>query len=399
MFLLRSLANFFKHRRSRAVGLVFATDGLLYGSWSALIPYIKTKFGLDAAQLGLLLFCLPLGVTVANLLGAWLIRKYGMRQTTILSVFVTAPCFLLPMVAPTVVLLAFSLFICGLFFSILNVAMNTCATALEKGESIRIMSTCHGMWSLGAMSGSALGGMITGWGISPALYMGVAVALILGVGAGVRSSILGIPEEKIETHSESSAFMWPNRLLWGLIVLSLCTNLAEGTMADWAAVYMRDIVQTAPWLTGWGFAAYAFWMATGRLTGDALIHRYGSRRPMQVGGVVVAVGLLLAVALPYTFTTLLGFALVGAGVSLGAPVLYGSASRVPGLAAGVGLATMNTFAMAGFLAGPAFIGFLAKALGLREAFVLVAGMALFWSWKAGRANGLTEGVTEGRMVT
>ena len=389
MFLLHSLAAFFQHSRTRAVGLVFATDGLLYGSWSALIPYIKTKFGLDAAQLGLLLFCLPMGVTLANLLGAWLIRKYGMRQTTILSLFITAPCFLLPMLAPTVPWLAISLFVCGLFFSILNVAMNTCATTLEKGEGLRILSTCHGMWSLGAMSGSALGGMAVGWGVAPALYMAVAVGLILLTGIGIRSTILGIPEEKIETHSAGAAFVWPNRLLWGLIVLSLCTNLAEGTMADWAAVYMRDIVQAAPWLTGWGFAAYAFWMAAGRFTGDALIHRYGSRRGLQVGGAVVAAGLLLAVALPYTFTTLLGFALVGAGVSLGAPILYGSASRVPGLAQGVGLATMNTFAMAGFLAGPAFIGFLAQALGLREAFLLVAGVALFWCWKAGRAQGLT----------
>lgn len=389
MFLLRSLAAFFQHARSRAVGLVFATDGLLYGSWSALIPYIKTKFSLDSAQLGLLLFCLPLGVTVANLLGAWLIRRYGMRYTTVLSLLITAPCFLLPILAPTIVLLAGSLFLCGLFFSVLNIAMNTCATTLEKGEGIRIMSTCHGMWSLGAMSGSALGGMITGWGVSPPLYMGVAVGVILLVGAGVRANILSIPEEETEPQSQSASFVWPNRLLWGLIVLSLCTNLAEGTMADWAAVYMRDIVQAAPWLTGWGFAAYAFWMATGRFTGDELIHRYGSRRALQVGGAVVAAGLFVAVLLPYTFTTLLGFALVGAGVSLGAPVLYSSASRVPGLSPGVGLATMNTFAMVGFLAGPAFIGFLAEALGLRQAFVLVAGMALFWSWKAGRAKGLT----------
>ena len=389
MFLFRSLSNFFKHTRSRAVGLIFSTDGLLYGSWSALIPYIKTKFGLDAAELGMLLFCLPLGVTVANLLGAWLIRTYGMRQTTILSLFITAPCFLLPIVAPTVFLLAVSLFLCGLFFSILNVAMNTCATAIENGESIRILSTCHGMWSLGAMTGSALGGMITGWGISAPMYMSVAVAVILLVGIGVRNTILSIPEEKIEKQGESAAFIWPTRLLWGLIALSLCTNLAEGTMADWAAVYIRDVVRAAPWLTGYGFAAYAFWMATGRFTGDELIHRYGSRRALQVGGAVVAAGFLLAIILPYTFTTLLGFALVGAGVSLGAPVLYGSASRVPGLAPGVGLATMNTFAMAGFLAGPAFLGFLAKALGLREAFLLVAVVSLFWCLKAGRAKGLT----------
>ncbi len=391
MFLIRSLTAFFQRPNSRAVGLIFTADGLFYGSWSALIPYIKTKFNLDPAELGALLFCLPMGVTVANVLGAWLIRHYGMRHTTMLSLFITAPCFLLPIIVPNLMLLAISLFVCGLFFSVLNVAMNTCATAIERGEGVRIMSSCHGMWSIGAMVGSALAGTVTGLGVEPRWYMGSVVLAIIGVGAAVRVPIMRIPEDKPSLQSEGASFVWPNRLLWGLIVLSLCTNLAEGTMADWAAVYMRDIVQAAPWLTGWGFAAYAFWMATGRLTGDALLVRYGNRRALQTGGAVVVAGLVLAVALPYTWTTLTGFAMVGAGVSLGAPVLYSSAARLPGLAAGVGLATMNTFAMAGFLAGPAIIGFLAKAIGLREAFLLVAGMSLFWCWKAGRAKGLDAG--------
>jgi hypothetical protein len=54
------------------------------------------------------------------------------------------------------------------------------------------------------------------------------------------------------------------------------------------------------------------------------------------------------------------------------------------MAKGAGLATMNTFAMIGFLGGPAVIGFVAKALSLPAAFSLVAGFALFWAWRAGR---------------
>jgi hypothetical protein len=81
---------------------------------------------------------------------------------------------------------------------------------------------------------------------------------------------------------------------------------------------------------------------------------------------------------------LLGFALVGSGVSLGAPILYAAAAKVPGMAPGAGLATLNTFAMVGFLGGPAFIGFIAKAFSLPVALALVAGFAAFWAWRAGR---------------
>jgi MFS family permease len=172
-------------------------------------------------------------------------------------------------------------------------------------------------------------------------------------------------------------FAWPNAALWGLIGLSLCTNLVEGTMADWAAVYMREIVKALPALTGWGFGAYAFWMASGRFAGDALLARYGNGRVLAVGGGLIVVGLLLAVLLPYTWVVLTGFALVGAGVSLGAPILYAAAARVPGMAPGAGLATMNTFAMIGFLGGPAVVGFIAKAWSLPIAFAVVAVAALF----------------------
>ena len=379
--------TFFSHARSRAVGFVFASDGILYGSWSALIPTIKTKFALDDAQLGLLLFTLPLGITLANPLAALMIRRFGMRQATVVSMVLAAAAFALPVAMPSVLLTGLSLFLCGLFFSILNVAMNTCATSIERDEKIRIMSTCHGMWSLGAMTGSALGSTLTGIGLPPFVYMATMALGVAFSGLFLRPAILSIQEAPV-SDQKGATFIWPNAILWGLISLSLCTNLAEGAMADWAAVYMRDIVHSPAWLVGWGFAAYAFFMASGRMAGDILLVRYGNRRVLQVGGAVVSLGFAMAIFLPFIGTTLLGFALVGAGVSLGAPVLYGSAARAPGMAPGAGLATMNTFAMGTFLAGPTVIGFLAKATSLPIAFSVVGAIALFWCWKASRASGL-----------
>ncbi|MBU6340247.1 MAG: MFS transporter [Bacteroidetes bacterium] len=380
-------STFFSHARSRAVGLVFAADGFLYGSWSALIPTVKSKFGLDAAQLGLLLFTLPLGITLANPLAAWMIGRYGMRQTTIYSLALSSASFALPIAMPSVWLTGLALFFCGLFFSILNVAMNTCATSIEHQEKMRIMSTCHGMWSLGAMSGSAMGSTATGLGVPAVWHMAFVTGLVFFAGLGQRKALLSIREENQES-GDGATFLWPNAVLWGLIVLSLCTNLAEGAMADWAAVYMRDIVAAPAWLVGWGFAAYAFFMASGRMAGDMLLLRYGSQQILRAGGALVALGFGFAVFLPGIWTTLTGFALVGAGVSLGAPILYAAAARAPGMAPGAGLATMNTFAMATFLAGPTAIGFLAKATTLPIAFTVVGSIALFWSWKAGNAQGL-----------
>ncbi len=385
--ILRYFHSFFSHRSSRAVALVFAASGLIFGAWTVQIPYVKLKFGMDDAQLGLLLFTLPAGNLFANPLAIWSIKQFGMQRSTVLALWLAGLAFILPVVMPFAWLVGLSLFVCGAMFAILNIGMNTCATQVEHQDKIRIMSTCHGLWSLGAMSGSALGSLLTGLGCNAILSMSAASLAVVLIGLSAYNDILKIPEIH-EDQASGQGFRWPNALLWGLIVLSMCTNLTEGTMADWAAVYMREIVDAPTWLVGWGFASYALFMATGRLLGDLFLIRYGSRRVLQTGGLIVAAGLCLVVFLPGLASALLGFAMVGAGVSLGAPVLYGAAARAPGMALGAGLATMNTFAMTTFLAGPTLIGFLSNLTSLPTAFLVVAAAGIFWAWKAGTAKGL-----------
>ena len=174
----------------------------------------------------------------------------------------------------------------------------------------------------------------------------------------------------------------PNRSLWLLITISICIYLMEGTMADWSAVYMREVLQRPESQVGLGFAVYAFFMASGRVLGDQLIARFSSKRVLQFGGLVAATGLLILIIQPPMIWILPGFALAGMGVSLGAPIVYAASAKVPGLPPGAGLATLNTFAMGAFLGGPALIGFTAKWQSLPFAFGIVAMGALLWAVQA-----------------
>lgn len=384
-----NFSTLFNHKAAMATGLAFFTTGVIFGTWAALIPYVKLKFDLDEAQLGLLLLCLPAGVTLMNPFSVPLLNRYGAVRTNIWSLRLAAMLFVLPITMPVIWQVAFSLFLAGAAFSCANVAMNTCASLLEQRENLRIFSTCHGLWSAGAMIGSALAGMATGWGVTPILYVCMMMLVHLSVTTWLQKPLRGIPDDPQPATSPAekpSGFIFPNKALWTLILISLCTNLTEGTMSDWSAVYMREIVGSGEALAGWGFATYAFFMAGGRFLGDELIARYGSKLVLRLGGCVVALGLLLSVVLQTNVGVLTGFALVGAGVSLGAPILYAASTRVPDMAKGAGLATMNTFAMASFMGGPALIGFIAKFSSLPTAFLLVALFAGLWVWKAGKIS-------------
>lgn len=379
------LKTYFTHSRSLAIGAIFASVGFLFGNWVTWIPYVKQKFGLDDAQLGLLLLSLPLASTLTNPLSTVIINRFGMRATTIWGLVAMALAYSLPVNVPYLWMTSAALGMMGIGIAFTNVAMNTCVTSIERQDGIFIMSTSHGMFSGGGMLGSALASVLMGFKVPPAVHVAVVTGTILALVVLVRPIIMGIHEEKRQSEG-GAKFVWPNRVLMGMIAISLCTNITEGTMSDWTAVYMRDVVKSNDFFIGWGFACYAFFMASGRFVGDALIPQYGSRKVLVTGGIVAAFGILLAVLLPYTTTAILGFGLVGAGVSCGAPILYGSAARVPGMAKGAGLAAMNTFSLAGFLVGPALIGLISNAYSLSFAIGLVAVLALIWAFLSNRAH-------------
>ncbi len=375
--MFKHLSTFFFHRQSLAVAMVFTAMGILFGSWATLIPFVKQKYALDDAQLGLLLLCLPLGAAGMNPFTTILIKRFGMRNTTLAGLVFMSVLYAMPVSMNYLPLVAISLFLVGLSISTTNVAMNTCVTSLEHQYSINIMSTCHGMFSAGLMFGSILASFTQGLKIPPPYYMWLLAASLISLVLFIRPTVISIHEEKIEK-SEGAKFVFPKGALLLMILISLCTNITEGTMADWTAVYMRDVVQTQDYFIGWGLAGYSFCMSVGRFAGDALIPRYGGNAVLRVGGIIAICGLILAILLPYTITAILGFAMVGAGVSCGAPILYGSSARIPGMAKGAGLATMNTFSMAGFLAGPVVVGFVSKSISLPFAFALIASLVLIW---------------------
>ncbi|MFN8343749.1 MAG: MFS transporter [Spirosomataceae bacterium] len=379
------LKNYFTHSRSLAIGAVFASFGFLFGNWVTWIPYVKQKFNLDDAELGMLLLSLPLASTLSNPFSTLIINRFGMRATTIWGLAAMALAFALPVNAPYLWMTAVGLGLMGAGIAFTNVAMNTCVTSIERQDGIFIMSTSHGMFSGGGMFGSALAGILMGLKVPPALHVATVSLSVIALILAIRPIIMEIHEEKLQSES-GAKFAWPNRVLAGMIAISLCTNITEGTMADWTAVYMRDVVRANDVFIGWGFAGYAFFMASGRFIGDSLIPQYGSRKILVTGGILATAGIMLAILIPHTATAVLGFGLVGAGVSCGAPILYGSAARVPGMAKGAGLATLNTFSLAGFLAGPALIGLISNAFNLSVAIGLVAVLALLWSFLSHRAQ-------------
>lgn len=379
--MLNHLSIFFKDPVAKAIGAVFAAAGILFGSWAALIPFVKNRFGLDEAQLGILLLTLPLGVGLMNPVCVPMIRKLGPVKATLIALVYLAFFLVIPINMPTIWLLGAMLFLYGMGYAAINIAMNTCASQLEQISTKSIMATCHGLWSGGAMIGSAAVGIAMSNGANPQVYVFGVGAFAIFVAWAVKKPLSQLPEMPVSSEPQikaSKAFIRPNRALLSLIIVGICVNLGEGAMADWATVYVEVVMDTSISVASWGFATYAFFMMTGRLLGDGLINNFGSYVMLRSCGILLTTGYLTVVFAPNVAILFIGLALIGLGVSLGSPILYAASAKVPGLPQGVGLAIYNTYAMVAFMGGPIFIGFLAKAFSLPTAFLIVACFGFLW---------------------
>ncbi|MEM7029514.1 MAG: MFS transporter [Chloroflexota bacterium] len=353
-----------------AVLVMFFANGALLASWLSRIPQIQANLTMSEGQLGLALMGLAGGVLVALSMSGGLISRFGSRAVTAGGGVLV--CLLLPFLSmmPNAVALGVNLFLFGAAMSVMDVAMNSQGVDVERGLGHSLMSSFHAAFSIGGFTGAAIGAVMAYLEVGLGLHfiiVGVAFLLLILLAA---PRLLSVSME-VGASPSVSVFQLPARALWPLGAVAFCSSIGEGAMADWSAVYLKSVVGTTDSLAAFGFAAFSITMTVGRLLGDNLAMRFGGVTLVRAGGLTASAGLLLAILLPQTGTVLLGFAAVGAGLSIVVPLAFSAAGNVPNLPAGVGIAGVATIGYAGLLAGPPIIGLLAEATTLRVAMVLV----------------------------
>jgi MFS family permease len=133
---------------------------------------------------------------------------------------------------------------------------------------------------------------------------------------------------------------------------------------DWSTIYLRRSLNTEVMLAGMGFAGFSLTMAIGRLYGDLLITRWGTRKVVLFGLVVAISGVLSALIISSSVIAIMGFTFAGFGFSCLVPSVYISSARIPGVSAGEGLASVASLGYFGLFVGPPTIGMIAEEYGL-----------------------------------
>ncbi len=355
-----------------AVAAMFFLNGALFGIWASRIPAVAEAYDLSHAQLGFLLLFLAGGAVCAFPLAGKAIDRYGAAPTTrVIALLYPLSLIVLPL-APGFVALAGALFLFGAAHGAKDVAMNGWGAEVERRFDRPVMSTFHAMWSLGAGLG-ALSGVLATWaGLGFGLHF-----LLASVAVTLPCLWLArIPWESGRSDTtDAPLFALPSGVLLLVGVMAFCAALGEGAMADWSAVYLRDVAGVTESRAALGYAVFSVAMVVVRLAGDQIIRRLGPVMAARIGGVFAVAGSLTVVLAPALATALPGFALMGVGYAVIMPLAFSRAANDPNIPPGQALASVATLGYGGMLLGPPVIGALAGLVSLRLSFLLLVALS------------------------
>ncbi|MGW6143199.1 MFS transporter [Streptomyces sp. NPDC055144] len=366
-------------KRARyAVATVFCVHGAVTGSFATRVPWIQDHAGVSAGQLGIALAFPALGASVAMPLAGWVSHRFGARTALrgLLALWTLA--LILPSLAPNLVVLCVALFAYGASAGMSDVAMNALGVEVENRLDRSIMSSLHGMWSVGALIGSAAGTLAAHLGSDARLHHLLAAATLTVVGFIACGGVLDL--RPAEDEEPPPRFALPPRSALLIGAVGFCAVFAEGASLDWSAVYLRDVLDTSAGLAAACTTAFTLTMAVARLAGDRIVDRFGAVRTVRVGGVGAALGGLLVVVAPNPAVAMAGFGLMGLGIAVVVPLAFAAAGR-SGPNPSQAIAGVATITYTSGLIAPSAIGTVADATSLVVSFGLVTflacGLAVF----------------------
>lgn len=351
-----------------AITLIFAANGIVWGSFLARMPAIKAHLEFTAGQLGSHLWMMTTGALVIFQLMSRLISRFGSRRVTV----VTGSLFplVLPVVgwAPSSIPFAIALYLLGTLNGAMDVAMNGQAVEIEKFLAKRILSSVHGGWSVGSLTGATLAAVME------KLEVGLLPHFL---GVGILMSVLVILAGRVLTESDgeigehSGGLALPDRRMLALVLALAGGALAEGAFSEWSSIFLNKVQGLTTAVSAVGFAVFAASMAVGRLVGDRITDRVGERAHLAGGFFLAALGTGLFAAAIHPAVSFVALPIAALGISGAFPIAYRLAGRMDHLPRARIFAALATAGYGGFLVGPPLMGQTAELMSLPVAFLIV----------------------------
>lgn len=360
-----------KHQRI-AVSAFFFINGFTHANWASRLPELQTFLGISHSGLGTLLFVMACGALFAMPFTGALTARFGSHKicqmTGILLAFISASIAL----QNDLYVEGFIFILTGFANGSMDVAMNEQAVLVERAYKKPIMSSFHAFWSIGMAIGAGSGAIFAKGGIPLKVHMFVIAGFALISFLWASNKLIKV--QKAVEENKPPAFILPNAIIAPLGLIAFCGMLSEGSMIDWSAIYINEVVGSSKTISAISFGVFGAAMTLGRIFGDHFTLKLGKKKLLVIDSILAIAGLSIVLLFPVMPITTIGLFLIGIGLSTIVPIVYSTAGNTPGVSPGIGISMATTIGYSGFFIGPPAIGYLGDQYGLRIALLFTLAL-------------------------
>lgn len=354
------------------VSVFYFISGIIFASFTSRIPGIQQKFSLNDASLGLMLASIPAGLIISMPFAGFFTNRFRMRSLLIAAALSYSVLLLCLGYATAEWQVSLLLFLFGVSRTFFNVSVNTCSIVLQQSYRQSIVTSFHGIWSLAALLGALLSMILMGWDVRMENhFMAVSIFSVIVV-----FFFNGSIPEASKGQAKKKLFSAENKGLLQLGFIAGGSMFCEGMMSDWSGIYFSKVGGVTGQYYVLGYASYLTTMVLGRFLGDWFLGKYGEMLMVRASAILLGTGFLVAVVFPYPILIVIGFLLIGLGVSCFVPMIFLLASKNAVVPIGTAVSSVSLLGYIGFLIGPPIIGYLSETFGLQAAFISSIVVAL-----------------------
>lgn len=362
-------------RHSKAPSAGFVSEGLFWGSFASLVPDLKQAIGASDGVFGLTMFFASLGAVAAMWLAPRVDAKLEARamQGAALAMVLA---FLLPGLASGPIFFTIAMVLASAGSGSLDVIMNTRLSGIEADTKRPLMNLNHALFSF-AYAGSAFcTGFFREAGFQPLIVFSLVAAIVGFILIPTMfHKAVGFGEGEA---AQPSVLRKPLIFFGGTIIL--IAFMSEQATEAWSALHLERGLGGSAAQGALGPTILGLTMGVGRLSGQFITAHVRETFVLQIAAVIAAIGLVIAASAANLNTAYLGFAILGLGVSVMAPMAYSAVGkRVSNQQRALVITRISVIGYMGFFIGPPLMGGLSELFGLSVSFFTVAAILLFVS--------------------
>ena len=332
------------------------------GIYFVYIPWNAERLQITEAEIGMGLFAFGILNLIGNQIsGRLIVPKIGTKNTIVIGLLGIAYCPLLLILSPNYYWFLISFMPFGFFVGLFSPSSQSQISMIESKTSRILTPLYHAAFSFGSLMGAFSAFFTIRYIDNPILIFSVTGTLLV-IGA-ILIYKFGL-NKSFETLEKTPKFKLPKKAILIFGILMMLNYATMGIILDWSALWLTKDLLIPLYLGGAVIFAFNIGEISARLIASKMINKASER---IVGGYLsIAAGVMLFISILTSnfYIIVFGMLLFGFGTANFIAIIFRLAIRITDEPIGLTVANLITLGFAGFIFGPALVGYLAEFLSL-----------------------------------